>query len=305
MVLLGTAGCFATAASILLLLTAHEDPLFDSRFNYKRGGAKIGATHSVSPNGLTIVCDRWGTEQGHLFQVRREGSHAVPLAASSQFDCYPVYSPSGRRIAFTRETGGYEHVWLMDANGSNQMQVTHGRILDRVHCFSSDEKRIFVVRTSWYGRALKPKSGIFGISLLGEAMGRAEKLGDGIAISPDGNMVLYEKPAGERNSGLWVTNRVDRRAWLVGQGSCATFSSDGRRIVYLYQGQDFRHDVFTVNVDGTGQVKMPSSPGFKQSLSFCLADGAITFFMEPSPRDGPGGVFIVTVSDYRQEIIRI
>jgi dipeptidyl aminopeptidase/acylaminoacyl peptidase len=47
------------------------------------------------------------------------------LLASTRFDGEPKFSPDGKKIAFTSEQSGTRDVWVADADGSNQVQVTN------------------------------------------------------------------------------------------------------------------------------------------------------------------------------------
>lgn len=51
--------------------------------------------------------------------------HPEPVIASTMRDVYPEYSPDGKRIAFhSHRNGAASDVWIADADGSNQRQLT-------------------------------------------------------------------------------------------------------------------------------------------------------------------------------------
>jgi Tol biopolymer transport system component len=68
------------------------------------------------------------------------------LTRSDEFEAEPLYSPSGDKIAYVRESGGWSHVWIMDADGGNQTQLTTGRVLDSPVGFSPDGKKLSFTR---------------------------------------------------------------------------------------------------------------------------------------------------------------
>jgi eukaryotic-like serine/threonine-protein kinase len=51
-------------------------------------------------------------------------SSAVPLIASTRSDQVGRYSPDGKQIAFVSDRSGQSEIWLANADGSNQVQLT-------------------------------------------------------------------------------------------------------------------------------------------------------------------------------------
>jgi Tol biopolymer transport system component len=68
---------------------------------------------------------------------RRLTSPAPPF-----FDRVPVWSPDGRRIAFNRGAGLGGQIWVMDADGSNQTQLTSADGHNTMPSWSPDGGRI-------------------------------------------------------------------------------------------------------------------------------------------------------------------
>lgn len=69
--------------------------------------------------------------RGEVASVRPDGTGLKTLTHNRVTESTPVWSPSGGQIAFSRPQGGGQ-VWLMDADGHNQRQLTH---LPRDHFF--------------------------------------------------------------------------------------------------------------------------------------------------------------------------
>ena len=55
----------------------------------------------------------------------RPAAAPVRPIASTQRDSAPGFSPDGRRIVFASDRSGILEIWMSDADGSNQTQVTH------------------------------------------------------------------------------------------------------------------------------------------------------------------------------------
>lgn len=75
-----------------------------------------------SPKGDKIVfTGRRGTNQ--IFLVNPDGSGLVQLTSQGNNED-PSFSPDGRYIAFSSDRGGVKGIYVMRANGENQMRIT-------------------------------------------------------------------------------------------------------------------------------------------------------------------------------------
>ena len=73
-----------------------------------------------SPNGKEIVFQRDGDI--HVMDLRT--GEVSRLTFTPQMEDMPVWSPSGRQIAFMSQREGYPSVFVMDADGSNPVNIT-------------------------------------------------------------------------------------------------------------------------------------------------------------------------------------
>jgi Tol biopolymer transport system component len=76
----------------------------------------------VSPDGRTIVFDMLGD----LYTLPIAGGAATRITSGLPHDMQPRFSPDGRRIAFVSDKSGDNNLWVVDADGSNQRQVSKG-----------------------------------------------------------------------------------------------------------------------------------------------------------------------------------
>ena len=74
----------------------------------------------VSPDGQTIVFDLLGD----IYVMPVAGGEARALASGVAWDMQPKWSPDGRHIAFTSDRAGGDNIWIMDADGSNPLQIS-------------------------------------------------------------------------------------------------------------------------------------------------------------------------------------
>lgn len=95
---------------------------------------------AVSPDGkLVAVSIANVNARGHAFD-RAVGvtdllGTGVKVVTSGSA---PTFSPDGKLIAFTRPSGGHDHVFVANVDGSNATQVTDGTSDDRSPTFSPD-----------------------------------------------------------------------------------------------------------------------------------------------------------------------
>lgn len=131
-------------ATLLLAIATGCDSGDDSWAHYQAQHIYNGGSPSVSPDQSSVVFSSPTSGPGDIYRVAREGS--TRLTRSEEFEAQPCYSPSGDKIAYVRETGGWRHIWIMSADGSNQTQLTTGRALDDLVSFSADGRRIEFTR---------------------------------------------------------------------------------------------------------------------------------------------------------------
>jgi Tol biopolymer transport system component len=113
--------------------------------------------YSWSPDGQRIALYRGvGVDGGGRFDadwdiltMAADGSDVRRLTDDPALDLFPVYSPDGSKIAFTSDRAGTVDIWVMDADGSNLVQLTQfeNDSLDDYHpTWSPDGEQIAFVR---------------------------------------------------------------------------------------------------------------------------------------------------------------
>ena len=94
------------------------------------GTGQIGVQFSLSGDGRTLAfTDAFidtDITRVNLAKARpREPAGAERFIASTQFDGSPDYSPGMRNVVFASARSGKYELWLADADGSDQVQLTH------------------------------------------------------------------------------------------------------------------------------------------------------------------------------------
>jgi len=97
-----------------------------------------------SPDGSKIVfCAGASTFARDIYVVNSDGSDLTRLTSGVGNNVYPAFSPNGRKIVFTSNRTGTSQVWLMNADGSHQRQLTFDpQPKDQVPDWSPDGSKI-------------------------------------------------------------------------------------------------------------------------------------------------------------------
>ncbi len=94
---------------------------------------------AISPDGQTIVF----AYKGDLYSVPAAGGSARQLTTNAAWDGYPVWSPSGRQIAFASEREGSLDVYVMAATGDGLTRLTTHSGTEVPMAFASETEVLF------------------------------------------------------------------------------------------------------------------------------------------------------------------
>src|SRR2546429_2258205 len=79
---------------------------------------------------------------GDIWIVERSGGEARKLTSHPGEENFPVFSPDGSQIAFSRQVGGNWDVYVMSANGGEARRLTFDPRADLVHGWTPDGQSI-------------------------------------------------------------------------------------------------------------------------------------------------------------------
>ncbi|HEV8398320.1 MAG TPA: hypothetical protein VGQ18_00630, partial [Gemmatimonadales bacterium] len=158
-----------------------------------------------------------------IFVMNADGSGQVNLTNNPGYDAFPVWSPDGSKIAFTRDSSTdycntHAHIYVMNADGSGVTQLTNGAANDIYPVWSPDSTKLAFDRQ----RDSDHKWELYVINADGSGQMN-------LSNSPADNFVHF------------------------------TWSPDGTRIAFECHGEIYE-EICLLNADGSGRLNLTNHP---------------------------------------------
>jgi Tol biopolymer transport system component len=223
------------------------DPCFDTDiFRIRVDGTeltRLGAhperdiAFSISPDGGRIAFHRVDgdspqTSSADVYTMAFDGSDVRRLTDDPTIDGFPAWSPDGARIAFASERGGKQEIYVMNADGTDQVRLLHiDDDLDDTHpTWSPDGEQIAFIR------GVVPPGRAGGLWVMGaEGSNPHILLGAPLvafpAWSPDGTRIAFHREIG-RETRIGVLEIATGEVTDLGPGWFPTWSPDSSRLAF-------------------------------------------------------------------------
>ena len=229
-----------------------------------------------------------------------EGCHETQLTHTKQFEEDPVWSPDGKKIAFIRSNSTYSYLYVMNADGTKQTQLTKF-LSDPYFAWSPDGGKIALIlgQSSLY---VINADGTKEAHLTASVSANPEdqtRLGPP-AWSPDGNKIAFAsstltdtsasasgEPASapaEGLSGIYLINvdgtglrKLEAAVGLGNRLGVPIWSPDGNKIAFW----DLGGAIDVINADGSGRKELTANANDPPQLAWS-PDGKRIAFIDAS-----------------------
>ncbi|HEV8241436.1 MAG TPA: protein kinase [Thermoanaerobaculia bacterium] len=208
------------------------------------GEPGVGSVVALAPDGRRLarsVTERGSTVGGlRLLDLAGQGSKDSSTAGSTRLtfnrwnDIYPVWSPDGRRIAFTSDRDGRYNLYEKAANGSGEeTRLLRSDLWDFPEDWSRDGKQLAFTR-----RDPRTKSDVWVLAMpqrLPRVLLRSEADELQPRFSPDGRFIAYISDESGRSEVYVQTMPPSAAKWQVSTagGYLPQWRRDGRELYYL------------------------------------------------------------------------
>lgn len=192
-----------------------------------------------------------------LYTSNLDGTNVKRLTNNKYYDAEVAYSPNGKTILFSRQIDGKVDLWLMDADGTNQRQITHTDDWQEGGAFIMPDNETIIYR-AWKKEDEGQRGLNMQISTIKiDGTGMKHLTGDDATHwapypSPDGKYFAYVKVLPPHNYEIFIRNietgnekqltfnkAFDGFPVISHDGKILSFSSgrgtkEGTRSLYLY-----------------------------------------------------------------------
>ena len=259
---------------------------------------------------IAFVSRRDGNPE--IYVMAADGKNQRRLTNNRADDWSPSWSPDGRRIAFISERDGHAHrrnpgwftseIYVMDADGGNQQNLTNHPSDDRSPSWSPDGKRI-VFQSDREGRFNDD------IYVMAADGGNLQILTDNRnndldpSWSPDGERIVFSSSReGHVENKFGITDEIYVMDADGGNQQRLTdnrnndwdpvWSPDGKRIAFMSdrKGDLVKFDIYVMDADGGNQQKLTHHRAWDSSPSWSPDGERIVFH---SKRDGNYEIYVM------------
>jgi TolB protein len=243
---------------------------------------------AIAPDGKTVALRSKREGTWDIYTLR--GETLTRLTRGMIYNAAPTWSPDGKKIAFESYARGDLDIWVMNADGTNALDLTDdSKAHDYAPTWSADGK--WIAFTSW-------RTGAQQIFIVPADCARAckainlsnNKFNDqNPAWSPDGKQIAFVSDRdGQRAiyvaefSGTALQNA--RRITFSGWDDQPTWSPDGKFIAFV-SPRPKRQPVYIVPVEGGMPQIVENGPAFASSVVW-TSDATIASDSASNPANG-------------------
>ena len=226
----------------------------------------------ISPNGQEIAF----CYKGDIYKVPATGGNAIQLTTQSAYDCSPVWSPDGSKIAFASDRNGNFDVFVMSSHGGNAKRLTTNSVSETPTAFSHDGKSVLFNASIQdpAESALFPTSAMTELYAVDTKGGKTRQVlgtpAEMVCYSKDGKFMLYQDRKGFEDE--WRkhhTSSITRDIWKydtasgkhtnltdrAGEDRNPILAADGETVYFLSERNGGTFNVYSFSINTPQQVK--------------------------------------------------
>ena len=202
--------------------------------------------------------------QGDIWVMNADGSNPVQVTDNAADNEDPAFSPNGAKIAYEEADpdDGTLEIFIAEADGSSPVQLTDAAGISEAPHFHPDGTEILFK---------SDRSGRFDIYLMNVDGSNLRRLtNSGVddfdpSWSPDGTQIVFSSQRVQPDrEDIWIMDRNgDNETRLLFNNVWdwhPVFSTDGSQIIFT-SDRDGSYDLFRMNPNGTGVVKLQNNSG--------------------------------------------
>jgi len=275
---------------------------------YDLAGAYIG-TNGFLRAEVSPTEDPWWTLCGGLETIVGAtlqafgwpiADYSIPLFGHEQIlaQSEEEPGPENGRIAFTSNRDGNNEIYVMDADGSNQVNVSNNPSADGSPLWSPDRSSILFLSLR------DDNSEIYVMDADGGNQMRLtnNQTSDVSPLwSPDGSRIVFRHTVDNSNCNEIYVMDADggNQMRLTNNSSCdnnPSWSPDGGRIVFDCN-RDSNSEIYVMDADGSNQVNVSNNPS-ADAFPLLSPDGSSILFV--SNRDGNNEIYVMDADGSNQ-----
>ena len=195
---------------------------------------------AISPDGSTIAF----AYKGDLYCVPANGGEARQLTTNAAYDSQPIWSPDGKKIAFTSNREGSLDVYVISAKGGAPTRLTTHSGKETPIAFKDNDHVLFSANIMPTAQSnLFAFSQVYEVSTEG---GRPKLYSvlpmENISINKNGQVLYHDKKGYEDAWRKHHTSPITRDIWMLDNGKyqkLTTFKGEDRNPVWAADNQSF------------------------------------------------------------------